>query len=188
LAKQNESDQVTAAGGGSMDQVREILFGQFERENAASLQKLEALIEKYSKNTTEELADARAQLQKDLAKTAADLAARLDQQGQDLASSRAELERALQDMSKALTEKIAETASHADKELNETRSRLQKNVDALGGNLERSVAQLDDAKADRADLGDMLIELGLRLKGDATLEAIKSQVNKAQSSSTVKRK
>jgi len=191
VAKKNEVPGMGAesdAAAGSMGQIREILFGQLEREIHSRLQKIEQLIGRNAKDSSEQLAEARGELDQQLSDLAESTTASVDKIIGELSASRAEAQRDVEELSKELTASIQRAEKQFENELKTARDRLQKNVDALSGNLERSVEQLEAAKADRADLGDMLIEIGMRLKGDATLEAIKAQVNKAQNANVVKQK
>lgn len=191
LARKNQATGVVdaaVAAAGSMDQIREILFGQFERENNSHLQKLQSSIDRNAKSSSEHLAETRAELEKGLSKLAETTTASLDKLSEELSASRAAAKQALQELSKELTTRLAQAEQRLEGELKTTRAGLQKNIDALEDNLDRSVEQLDDAKADRADLGDILIEMGMRLKGDAALEAIKAQVSNAQNAGAVNQK
>jgi biotin operon repressor len=191
LAKKNQettTGEVADSSAGSMTQIREILFGQIERENNARFQKIESSIDTNAKNSSQQLAEARSELEKGLSRLAEKTAASLDKLSEELSASRAEAKQNLQELSKELTARLGEAEERLESDLKTARASLEKNIDDLEDNLDKSVAQLDDAKADRADLGDMLIEMGMRLKGDATLEALKTQVSKAQSVAAVKQK
>ncbi|NEO01705.1 MAG: hypothetical protein F6K50_41875, partial [Moorea sp. SIO3I7] len=76
-----------------------------------------------------------------------------------------------------LDETVYKQSTSLKKELSETKEQHQQDVMNLRkqilAELETKFAQLKDAKASKADLGDMLLELGLRLKGTELVPALK---------------
>ena len=177
--RKSELDQAQdlAAGGGSMEQIREILFGGVQRSHDARMSKIESLIDRNAKESADRLKSSQTELERKLADGIKDLAEQLERLGTSLAAAEKSAKDELAATSKSLIERIASLDDRLGSDLKSESDRLQGHIETLRDEVDQAVDRLDDQKTDRADLGDLLIEMGMRIKGDATLDAIKSGLN-----------
>jgi DNA repair exonuclease SbcCD ATPase subunit len=163
-------------GGGNINQIRDILVGPFQREQEARLEQLERKVERHHKETTTAAKRAQDKVEK-----------QLDANAEKLRGKIAELSDTLQDATKSSAAARAALGAEARESREELRTRLQSDVQglekltqdyvtALRGDLDATTAQLREEKVGRQDLGDYLMELGMRLKGESSLKAIESSV------------
>ena len=177
--KRSEIDpaQDLAAGGGSMEQIREILFGGVQRSYDARMSKIESLIDRNAKEAAHGLKSSQTELERKLADGIKNLTDQVDKLSASLASAEKSAKDELASTSKSLIERIASLDDRLGSDLKSESDRLQAHIDSLRDDVDQAVDRLEDQKTDRADLGDLLIEMGMRIKGDATLDAIKSGLN-----------
>ncbi|MDH3638331.1 MAG: hypothetical protein OES09_07670 [Gammaproteobacteria bacterium] len=171
---QNAQEAVT--GSGSIDQIREILFGSMQRDLAHQLDLVEKQFEREKLDRTKLIENTKKSLEQRLEKLSENLGAKLDQLKTDLKISQKENRSELNDVSKQLNDNISSSHEELSQNLSEHAEDLRSAIDTTRNELERALENLDDDKTGRADLGDYLLEIGKRLKGDTTLNAITSTV------------
>lgn len=177
--RKSEIDQAQdlAAGGGSMEQIREILFGGVQRSHDSRMAKIESLIDRNAKESANRLNSSQTELERKLSEGIKDLADKLDKLGASLVATEKSAKEELAATSKELLGRIASLDDRLGNDLKSESDRLQAHIETLRDDVDQTVDRLEDQKTDRADLGDLLIEMGMRIKGDATLDAIKSGLN-----------
>ena len=168
-----------AGGGNSMEQIRELLFGATQRDNESRAQLLETRLEKHSREAADRLDAARTALEARIAKATADLKAGLAKLGGDLEAAETTASRDNAELEDVLSSRIADLEQSLRDEIKALAKDTQNRFASLETELESTTARLDDEKTDRRDLGDYLIEFGMRLKGDSALEALRASVKEA---------
>ena len=170
-------------GGNNLAQVRDILFGsqmrdverRFARLQDRLAQDVTALreeigkraesLELFVKNQLESIADKVKAEHADRVAKMEKLSGELKEMAGTLDSSNTSLREDLERSAKSLRE-------HALEQTTSLRDELQKkNVD-LSTRLEREASELRESKADRAALGDLFKEIGLRLSRELDLPRI----------------
>lgn len=177
--RKSEIDQAQdlAAGGGSMEQIREILFGGVQRSHDSRMAKIESLIDRNAKESANRLNSSQTEIERKLSEGIKDLTDKLEKLGASLAVTEKSAKEELAATSKELLGRIASLDDRLGSDLKSESDRLQAHIETLRDDVDQAVDRLEDQKTDRADLGDLLIEMGMRIKGDATLDAIKSGLN-----------
>ena len=168
--------QEAISGGGSIDQIREILFGSVQRDLAHQLDLVEKQFEREKLDRTKVVENTKKSFDQKLQKMSETLTAKLDQLRDDLNKSQKENHAELSATSKELNDNISSSHEELSQNLSEHAEEFRAAIDAARLEFERSLDDLDDNKTGRADLGDYLLEIGMRLKGDSTLNAITSSV------------
>ncbi|HCY84624.1 MAG TPA: hypothetical protein DHV36_05760 [Desulfobacteraceae bacterium] len=165
------------ADAGSMDKIRDILFGnqardydkrfsrmenQLNQEAAALRQELLKRIDTLEsyikqeikdintriKNENAERTESDAQIQKDLKEMFETLSKKLHQEEENLAERSAELREQILEQSKQLSNDISTKHEQATQ------------------SLKQAAMELDDAKMNRADLSGFLLDIAMRISGD----------------------
>lgn len=172
LVKQNSAD---FPGTGSVDTIREILFGNKVREQEQRFARLEESFNKELKRLRDEFAtrvDSLEQLVKvELERLSyriqgdrKDLSGGIREVGEGLKEMARNLETAVTAMSDQYTKENREIRQRLHQQANEILDRLRQEHDAMAATLERVTAQLRDAKLDRDDLSALLAEMAMRVK------------------------
>jgi exonuclease VII large subunit len=172
-----EPSQGGLPAGGSIDQIREILFGQTQREHEARATQIERLIDQRSAEAAERLEKTQAALERRVEKLATDMNARLDQLAAHVEQAEATAKRELGGTAKDLAGKIGDLDKRLTKDLHDQGQGLENKLQSLRQELNGAVSRLDEEKTGKLDLGDYLTEIGMRLKGDPTLGAIESSLS-----------
>lgn len=168
-------DQIPS--GGSVDQIREILFGAAQREHEARVDRTEKLIERRAKELAERLAKLQATSERELEQTTSDLGVRLDQLSDRLDQVEAAAKKDTTAAARDLTDKIARLDKRVSKDLEAQDVSLQDKLDAARADLTAAIQRLDLEKTGNTNLGDCLMEIGMRLKGDPALGSIESSLS-----------
>ena len=162
---------------GSIDQIREILFGQSQREHEARASQLEQLIDRRSTEAADRLEKAQAAIERRLDKLTTDLNGRLDQLANRLEQAEATAKSDLADTAKDLRSKIDDLDKRLAKEIQDQGQGLENKLADLRQDMNGAVDRLDQEKTGKLNLGDYLMEIGMRLKGDPNLGAIESSLS-----------
>lgn len=167
-------------GAGSVDQIRDILFGPQIREMERTLDRLEERLGK-------EVADLRGDFKQRLEALETFAREEVDAVGQSLDDERKARSAALDDLRRELNNlgkdtekrltKLDEQARKAHKDLRKLildqskglGDEMQAKHDSLSGTLDREVSELRADKADREALAALFTELALRIKGEPLL-------------------
>ncbi|NNE85818.1 MAG: hypothetical protein HKN28_17785 [Alphaproteobacteria bacterium] len=179
---QDAQDVIT--GGGSIDQIREILFGGMQRDLAHQLDLIEKQFEREKLDRIKLIENTKKSLEQKVQKLSENLGAKLDQLKTDLKDSQKENRSALNDVSKELNDNISSSHEELSQNLSEQAEDLRSAIETMRTELERALENLDDDKTGRADLGDYLLEIAMRLKGDSTLNAITSSVTEVRNANS----
>ena len=159
MAERKKKSQAEEAAGGNINQVRDILIGPFQREQEARLDALERTIERHKK----EAAEAASRLEEKLSK-------KLD-----------ELTKSSKEADKALAKDLDKAQKQLAADLEALEKRATEHLNTLRSDLELELARIRDEKAGKEDLGDYFMELGMRLKGETSLEKIESTLSSMRS-------
>lgn len=167
-------------GAGSVDQIRDILFGPQIREMERTLVRLEERLGK-------EVADLRGDFKTRLEALETFAREEVDAVGQSIVDERKARAAALTDLKRELASlakdtdkrltKLDEQARKAHKDLrklilDQSKSlgdEMQSKHDSLSGTVDREVAELRADKADREALAALFTELAMRIKGEPLL-------------------
>lgn len=170
---QTKPKEETPSMEGSIDQIREILFGTAQREHKKRASRIEKDLEQVSKQAAQHLQATEKAIQKRMDTIASDLVARLDA----LAARLDEVEaRARSDntaVEKDLSEKISESENGLRQDVDDLGHAITKKLHDLHQELGDAIDRLDHQKTTRDDLGDYLMDVATRLKGDSALPPTK---------------
>lgn len=173
---QDTAEAADAAFGdsGNINQIREILFGQHLREQTASISKTQEALDRTARETDSKLRDAEDRLTEVLNSSAAKfdnkitaLGKRLEQLVGGAESGTARVAEELDARLTGVERDLKQTIVTQDKA-------AKKAHDSLRADLNSAVARLEDDKTNRADLGDYLMEIALRLKGEDVLDTLET--------------
>lgn len=157
--------QPEEAAGGNINQIRDILVGPFQREQENRLAQLEKTLERYQAEADAATKRAQEKLEK-----------RIDGASDKLGEKISDLSKALKAAEKAQGKALDEVQSKLASDMKDLEKLIDDHVRALRDDLEAGMAELRDAKVGRQDLGDYLMEIGLRLKGESALQSIESSL------------
>lgn len=170
------TNEEAVAMGGSIDQIREILFGTAQREQDSRAVKLEKSLDQAAKRSSEQLDKTQRAIERRLDKLSTDFNARLDA----LTTRLGEAERTAKDDNAALENDLAgqirEGEESLREELRDLSDSIAQKLEELRADLGEATDRLETEKTGNETLGEYLLELGMRLKGDPTLSALKVSV------------
>ena len=180
-ARDTEPTEAAAAGGaaedGNIDQVRELLFGAQARD-------FDSRIERLGERLTRDAEALRAEINGRLDSLEEHIRAEFRAVGQAQKEERQEREKGLRDVERALTKSTdklraaiddtREKLQSGDGELRESllqeakklRGEIADRHKELGDRLDAESRELRETLTDRQALGDLLTEVGLRLKNE----------------------
>jgi hypothetical protein len=170
------SKDEVVSGGGNINQIRDILIGPLQREQDARFARNEQTLERIAREAAEQSERAAAQLRKALEAAVDSLEARLADLTKRLAEADDGARRGLARVSDELGKQVRDFDTRLRAQVEEVARDAETRVRALRADAEAAVAALRDEKTSRHDLGDYLAELGLRLKGEASLRALESSL------------
>lgn len=172
---------------GNVDQIRDILFGSQQRDYEQRFGQLEAELGLVSRDLQAQIEEAKAALSDQLRLGLEALEKRLKQAASTNEQSFADLrqqsdrinrrlESGLSDLDQTFEAKMTALGSR----LSETREKLGEDVRSLRlqvfQELDRRLGTLQEGKVARQDLAEILFELGMRLKGEEVVPALKAAV------------
>lgn len=175
---EDEAGSLTAGIGnnaGELDVLRDLIFGNQARDFAHRLSDLDGRLEAVRRELKNEQ-DSRAQ---SVAKTAADQTqslrketnSRLDKEvqiiGERIDQMTADLNALIEDTRKAVETRLDRMQDDANERMRLLEEEARRRDDDLRAELLTVSAWLEDKKASRHDLGQMLEEIGQRLQGSA---------------------
>lgn len=172
MTEESPSNSPEVSGGNDLETLRDLLFGNQVRDLSRRLTELDSRVEaakrdlKASLNTRADgLASSTAE---QVATVRKELNGRIDQETKSLAERidklAAELSNQLQAMHKELGSRLDELQSELTERLQTAQEEARQRDDELRAELLALSAWLDDKKASRHDLGQMLEEIGQRLQ------------------------
>jgi DNA repair exonuclease SbcCD ATPase subunit len=150
-----------------VDRIRDILFGPQMRGYEQQIKRMAGQLDL-------------------LGKKLEDLVARLDQQQGDQESRmrrfQEEMQKRHSELERMLTSQLGQTEANLEQQATETRqlaADLRKEGQDLRSEFTNALADLEDGKTSRHDLGDLLMEMGTRLKGQMGLVDLLGQLEEA---------
>jgi gas vesicle protein len=155
----------------SIDKIREILFGSTQRGLETKSRDIEKRIEKEGLERAQNLKKLRESLERRIDKVRDDLRGRLDQLSERLKEGEATAKQDLADSTAEIRDEVSELDQRITAELDGQSDALKKAIEDLGEEFFNTVEQLDNAKADRVDLGELFVQIGTRLKGTSGSES-----------------
>lgn len=176
---QVEEDAVVS--GGSIEQVREILFGAQQREMQTRFDRVERSIERSAREAHEALDETRKGLDRRIDETQAMLSDRLDALGERVEETLAALRREMGANAKSMSDRLTEAERSPRSDMDNQARQAKQRIDDLRVALEEALRQLEDGKTGRSELGAYLMELGVRLSGDPTMDNIQAALQQTGS-------
>lgn len=164
-------------GAGSLDKVREILFGSQARDYEKRFTRLEERLIKESADLKDEMRSRMESLETFIKKEIDALSDKLKSEHTDRKEANSEFARELKDLTKTFDKKTGQMDDQLTKNQRETREQIleqskrlsdeirQKHEDLLDA-LERESQELRFEKTDRAALAAMFTELAMRLNNE----------------------
>ena len=170
------TDELSA---GSLDKVRDILFGAQVRDADRRFAKLEERIAKESAELKEDVRKRLGVLEQFVKHEVESLADRLKDEHEARTDAEKELARELRDASKAAEKKFGQVDDHVAKVQRELRQQLLEAQQKIGDEIQRQAqegatmlaresGELRQDKVDRTALAAMLNELAVRLTNEST--------------------
>ena len=173
-----------AAGmGGSIDQIREILFGSAQREMETRALRIEKTLDQAAKEAAEQLEKTQRATERRLDKLTSDFTARMEAQATRLAEASKSAREETAALESELGTQLRDTEQTLREELHDLGDSMSRKLDDLRRELLDAIERLQDEKTDREALGNYLLEVGMRLKGDATLDALEASVGSGSAAS-----
>lgn len=165
---------------GAIDQIRDIIFGSQLQEYSRRFEKIESDLAVFREETRERIAEAKDIAARELRMAAESLAKKIRTLSsisqEEWTGLRQQLEHTDKKFSNSLEALHAEmdtaTASLHD-ELSQTRGKLQEDIRNLRAQiyeeLDKRLSMLGDIKVSRDEMAEILVELGMQLKGIESL-------------------
>lgn len=184
MAGKNSSKDATPAGPvegeANLDQVRNILFGNQQRELE---KRIHALEERWNREHEETREDARRRIESLETYVKGEVNSLMDKikaEARDRKETFKEVTRDLRDLQKSLEKRLSSLDNSTDKSSRELREQLLEQSNSLRDEIrqvnakiseaiDREVSALDDRKVTRGALAEMFTEVALRLNGDGGL-------------------
>ena len=169
---------------GNVEKIRDILFGAKLREYDSSLEKLESILSRLQQEIANRLEQTKNSLNQEI-RASIEL---LEQKIKSVSSNLQEEETELKTQIEYSNNKLSESVKSLDglaynqttslkEEASETSKHLQQDIATLKQEilqeLEKQFTNVQDIKASRYDLSEILMELSLRLKGTDWLPELK---------------
>lgn len=183
MSSNDDAKALIAAGGDegkNVDKIREILFGTQMRDYDSRFSKLEERVMRDTDRLREDLKRRFDTLESFIKGEVESLTQRLKSEKAERLEALKELTRELKDATKALDKKLAQLEEEMNGGHSELRNRLLEQSKSLTAEIEQKHGELSEAldreaqllrveKTDRAMLGDLFSEVGLRLKNQLKL-------------------
>ena len=153
-------------GAGSIEQVREILFGAQQREMSGRFGQMERAVERVARDADERMASMQQSFERRIEELRTTLEGRLDSLTERVDESLAAMRKEIAANGKAVNERLAETERGLRSDMELAARQAQARIDAVRSDADEAARRLEDEKTGRAELGAYLLELGMRLSGD----------------------
>lgn len=179
MARQKEQEAQPAAQereAGNISQIRDILLGPYQREQTRRLDELEQNIQRVTADISDQMQRLEDKLLHALQGKSTDIDARLSELDKRIAAGQAEDEARDAAMDKDLKRRLNELESHIASEMESAEKLVSSRLAAFKEDTEAALRRLGDDKTDRADLGDYLTEIGMRLKGEQGLSQLEASL------------
>jgi len=159
-------------GTGNINQIRDILIGPLQREQEANFVRLEQTLERIEREAEDRTARAQEKLSKALEAAVTGLESRIGDLSKRLEQQDETTRRDASQLASDIEREIKELQNHLTSEIQGNERATDKRFTVLRQELDAELAAIRDDKTSRHDLGDYLAEIGLRLKGEASLKAL----------------
>jgi len=170
------------SAGGSIDQIREILFGSAQRQIESRFSAAEKSLAAAATKAAEQLSDAKEALTERADALDTRLETQIEAVLKRLDKAQSELEENIETVQRKLSDNLSALEKQIRQDMADQANDFQKRLKTLEDELNSAVARLDKEKTGNQDLGDYLMEIGLRLKGDRGLAALQSSIGAALTS------
>jgi hypothetical protein len=172
------------AGSGNVDKIRDILFGNQMRDYEKRFVRLEERMLKEVSNLKDELKKGFDSLETYVKKELEILSDRQKMEQDDRTAAIQEVSRDLKETATGMEKKISNTEDQLNKRARDLHDQIlmqsktlseevQKKHEAITSALEREARELQNDKVDRSSLGELLMEMALRLTNEAGLDLVK---------------
>ena len=171
----DKAEEAVAAGG-SIDQIREILFGTAQRQIETQFSKTEKALKKAASEAEDRLADVKDDLSERLGALDSNLETQIGQVLDKLDAAQTDIEQKLQTAQRELSDNLSALEKQLRQDMADQAKEQRRRLKEVQDDLDNAVARLDEEKTGNQDLGTYLMEIGLRLRGDQNLDAIQASV------------
>jgi hypothetical protein len=161
-----------AGGSGNINQIRDILIGPLQREQEANFARLEQNLERIARESEDRTARAQEKLEKSLETAVTALESRIGDVSKRLEQFDEATRRDASQLASDMEREIKDLQTRLSSEMQSNERATDKRFATLRQELDAELAAVRDEKTSRHDLGDYLAEIGLRLKGEASLKAL----------------
>ncbi len=170
------NDKVDA---GSMDQIRDILFGNQARDYENRFSKMEQTLVRESAELKDELLKRIDALETYIKQEIKDINERIKNESNDRADSHQAIRREMKDGFESITKKLLKDEENLSKKSTELREQILEQSKTLSeqilskydqaeNNLKQAADELNDMKVNRSDLSGFFLEIAMRLSNDET--------------------
>lgn len=184
-ASRSQAQAAMLAGTGNVDKIRDILFGSQMREYERRFSRLEERMLKEITNLKEDLKKGFDSLEAYIKKEVELLSDRQKTEQDDRTAAIQEVSRDLKDTATTIEKKIANIEDQLNKRARDLHDQIltqskniseevQKKHEAISASLERETQELQNDKVDRSNLGELLMEMAMRLTNEKGLNLVKS--------------
>ena len=184
-ASRSQAQAAMLAGTGNVDKIRDILFGSQMREYERRFSRLEERMLKEITNLKEDLKKGFDSLETYIKKEVELLSDRQKIEQDDRTAAIQEVSRDLKDTATTIEKKIANIEDQLNKRARDLHDQIltqskniseevQKKHEAISASLERETQELQNDKVDRSNLGELLMEMAMRLTNETGLNLVKS--------------
>lgn len=157
-------------------QIREILFGQYQREAEGRFRRNEQNTQRVAEEANERMDRIQSQLEQSLQLAMERIDKRLDDLGRRIDEVEQNAKHDIQNVAQDITSRVNQYDQHLKAELKSHVRFTQTNFDSVRAEMEAAIRGLGESKTGRADLGDYLIEVGMRLRGEPVYADIEAQL------------
>jgi DNA repair exonuclease SbcCD ATPase subunit len=171
---------VDIADAGSMDKIRDILFGNQARDYEKRFIKMENQLNQEAAELKDELLNRIDTLESYIKQEIKDINERIKNETNERTDAHTLLQRELNEGFEAINKKLLQEEENLARKSTELReqileqskklsSEMMAKHDQATNNLKQASQELDDAKVNRSDLSGFFLDIAMRLSGDDTL-------------------
>jgi DNA repair exonuclease SbcCD ATPase subunit len=165
---------------GNVDQIRDIIFGPQLREYNRRFEKIESDLSAFQDEIRYHIDEAKGILTKELRNSVESLEKKLkslsstaQEEWSDLRQQLERTDKKFSNSLEALSTEVDNNTTSLREELSQTRSKLQEDIRVLKvqihEELDRRLSGFGDVKVSRDEMAEILVELGMRLRGVESL-------------------
>ena len=165
------------ADAGSMDKIRDILFGNQARDYDKRFTRMESQLNREAAELRQELLKRVDTLESYIKQEIKDINARIKNENNERTEGDAQLQKDLKEMFETLSKKLhqeeenlAERSADLREQILEQSKQLSDEIstkhEQATQSLKQAAMELDDAKMNRADLSGFLLDIAMRISGD----------------------